>query len=172
MNVDFWILFIIRFVTIVLKSFKLSTFFRNNSTIDGVDSVKTLGLMVDNYLSWDFDTLMLYQKIRSACFALRSVSKELNLSVSSLLCSLWVASPLHVRLNLAYFYVIGSILIPHCQVLFKKFKILTPPFVFIYNSVIRKWYIILNISQTGVLVYTLNLYPHLYYHIRCNVINT
>lgn len=131
----------------------LQPFVLNNTTIDVVESVKFLGLVVDNSLKWDLHIDALSKKLSSACFALRSVSKELNLSTSrTVYCALFES---HLRYALPFWgtccatqfdrifrlqkravrYLLGLNSRTHCQDFFKKYKIFTLPSLFIFESV-------------------------------------
>ena len=136
----------------------LQPFVLNNTTIDVVKSVKFLGLVVDNSLKWDIHIEALSKKLSSACFALRSVSKELNLSVARTVYYALFES--HLRYALPFWgtccaaqfdrifklqkravrYSLGLNSRTHCRDFFKELKILTLPSLFIFESVclIRK----------------------------------
>ena len=136
----------------------IQPFVLNNTTIDVVDSVRFLGLVVDNSLKWDLHIEALSKKLSSACFALRSVSKELNSSTSRMVYYALFES--HLRYALPFWgtccatkfdrifklqkravrYLLGLNSRTHCQNFFKNFKILTLPSLFIFESVclIRK----------------------------------
>ena len=125
----------------------------DNTTIDVVDSVKFLGLVVDNYLKWDLHIDALAKKLSSACFALRSVANVLNLSTSRTVYYALFES--HLRYALPFWgaccatqferifklqkravrYSLRLTSRAHCRDLFKRYKILTLPSLFILESV-------------------------------------
>uniref|UniRef100_A0A6P7GKQ2 Uncharacterized protein LOC114337976 n=1 Tax=Diabrotica virgifera virgifera TaxID=50390 RepID=A0A6P7GKQ2_DIAVI len=130
----------------------------NNNSLEVVESVKFLGLIVDKSLKWNLHIDALHKKLSSACFALRSVATEMNLSTSRTVYYALFES--HLRYALPFWgtccatqferifklqkralrYSLRLNSRVHCQEFFKKFKILTLPSLFVFESVclIRK----------------------------------
>lgn len=130
----------------------------NSSLISTVDSVKFLGIFLDSNLKWSLHIDLLSKKLASACYAIRSVSKELNLASSKLTYFSLFES--HLRYGLPFWgsstaaqldvifklqkrairYLFGLRRTTHCRSYFKDHGILTLSSLYILETVclIRK----------------------------------
>ena len=139
----------------VVLSYKgdLQPLLLRDSLIKRVESVKFLGLSINDNLKWSVHIDTLTKKLSSACFAIRSVSKELNVFSARLAYfSLFEA---HLRYGLPFWgccnneqflsifklqkrairYLFGLSGRAHCEYYFKKYEILTLPALFILETV-------------------------------------
>lgn len=133
--------------------------FLQNDAIKIVDSVKFLGLHIDNNLKFSPHVDVLTKKLSSACFAIKSISKELNSASSRI--AYFALFESHLRYGLPFWgscsqsqldiilklqkrairYMYGLNKRVHCKPYFKKYRILTLPALFLLESVclIRKY---------------------------------
>ena len=123
-----------------------------------VDSAKFLGIFVDSNLKWTLHVESLGKKLASSCYAIRSVSRELNMQSARMAYFSLVES--HLRYGLPFWgtggitqfntifslqkraihYLFGLNQRTHCKPYFRKSGILTLPSLFIFETacMIRK----------------------------------